>query len=254
MRLHETRSATPCLDSKATPELKLPVNLVRLATINWDETDTLLLHPPHGATATLHQKFAKVGISTIFRDPSHVVEELVFAVSAKVGIGNFLRSEVGHERLEVVDAVIDATKCSSGEMAVSTSFRFRCALKHQYRYAQFNRSVCRAERCVAGSDDNDICRVWESIFHSVPSASSPSDWLFKSAIEFWKNGEQISNQSVICNLEDRSLLVFIDRDDNFGVFHTGEMLDRSGNTNCYIKLRRYHFSSLPNLPIVRSKT
>ena len=42
--------------------------------------------------------------------------------------------------------------------------------------------------------------------------------------------EQVSNQTVVCNLEDWCFFILVDRHDDLGVLHTGKMLDRTGNT------------------------
>src|ERR1700727_1739923 len=62
---------------------------------------------------------------------------------------------------------------------------------------------------------------------------------------------QIRAQAVIGNLEDRRILVLVDRHDDLGILHAGEMLDRAGNADGDIKLGRYHLAGLADLPVVR---
>ncbi len=44
------------------------------------------------------------------------------------------------------------------------------------------------------------------------------------------NLEEVAYNAVVSNLEDRSGLVLVDSNDDFGVFHTGEMLNCTGDT------------------------
>src|SRR3954470_24721544 len=62
---------------------------------------------------------------------------------------------------------------------------------------------------------------------------------------------EIRDQAVIGDLEDRRVLILIDRDDHLGILHAGEMLDRAGNADRDIELRRHHLAGLPDLPVVR---
>src|SRR5277367_6159819 len=62
---------------------------------------------------------------------------------------------------------------------------------------------------------------------------------------------QIRDQAVIGNLEDRRILVLVDRHDHLGIFHAGEMLDSAGNADGDIKLGRHHLAGLADLPVVR---
>src|ERR1700678_4215927 len=62
---------------------------------------------------------------------------------------------------------------------------------------------------------------------------------------------QIRHQAIIGDLEDRRVLILVDRDDDLGVLHAGEMLDRAGNTDRDIELRRHHLAGLSHLPVVR---
>jgi hypothetical protein len=66
--------------------------------------------------------------------------------------------------------------------------------------------------------------------------------------------EQISHQAVISHLEDRRFFVLVDRNDHFGVFHTGQMLDRAGNTDRNVQLWRNDFAGLTDLHVVRYET
>ena len=49
--------------------------------------------------------------------------------------------------------------------------------------------------------------------------------------------EQVSDQTVIGYLEDRRFFILVDRNDHFGIFHTGQVLDRAGDTDSDVQLR-----------------
>src|SRR5580658_4525401 len=69
--------------------------------------------------------------------------------------------------------------------------------------------------------------------------------------EFRQRLVEVRHQPVVGYLKDRRFLVFIDRDDHFGVLHAGEMLNGAGNTDGDVKVGRHHFSGLADLPVVR---
>src|SRR4051812_30233713 len=60
--------------------------------------------------------------------------------------------------------------------------------------------------------------------------------------QFGQRGVEIRDQSVIGDLEDRRLFVLVDRDDHLRVLHAGEMLDRAGNADRDVELRRDHLA------------
>src|SRR3984885_7163746 len=62
---------------------------------------------------------------------------------------------------------------------------------------------------------------------------------------------QIRDQAVIGDLEDRRVFILVDRDDHLGILHAGEVLDRAGNADRDIELRRHHLAGLADLPVVR---
>src|SRR5215475_14382625 len=69
--------------------------------------------------------------------------------------------------------------------------------------------------------------------------------------EFWQRLEQVGYQTVIRHLEDGGLFILVDRHDDLGILHPGQMLDGPGYPHRDVKLRRDDLSGLPDLPIVR---
>ena len=55
----------------------------------------------------------------MLRDPRHVVEELRRRIGAKIGAGNLGRTQVRHQRVDVVDAVINDADRAGGKAAVA---------------------------------------------------------------------------------------------------------------------------------------
>ena len=63
--------------------------------------------------------------------------------------------------------------------------------------------------------------------------------------------EEVSYDTVVCDLEDRSGLVLVDGDDQIGLFHTGKVLDRAGDTARNVDLRTDGLTGLADLEILR---
>src|SRR4051812_43051580 len=70
-----------------------------------------------------------------------------------------------------------------------------------------------------------------------------SDRLLELRHEF----EEIADEAEIGNLEDRRLGVLVDRDDCAGVLDAGEVLDRAGNADRDVELRRDDLAGLADL-------
>ena len=59
------------------------------------------------------------------------------------------------------------------------------------------------------------------------------------------------DQAVVGDLEDRRFLVLVDGDDDLGVLHAGEMLDRAGDADGDVELGRDDLAGLADLLVVR---
>jgi hypothetical protein len=57
--------------------------------------------------------------------------------------------------------------------------------------------------------------------------------------------EQILDEPVVGDAEDRRLLVLVDRDDDLGVLHPGQVLDRAADAGGDVELRRDDLAGLP---------
>ena len=68
--------------------------------------------------------------------------------------------------------------------------------------------------------------------------------------ELWDNLKQITDQSIIGNLEDGTILVFVDGHDCSRVFHAGYMLNGTADSDSDLQIWSHNFTSLPDLKIV----
>ena len=107
-----------------------------------------------------HQDLEQLGIGAVLGDAAHVVEELVLGVGAEIGDGDLVLGEVGHQRLQVLDAVVDAAEGAGREAAVAAVLALRRALQHQHGDAVLGGGEGGAQRGIARADDHDIggCR------------------------------------------------------------------------------------------------
>src|SRR4029077_7513580 len=71
--------------------------------------------------------------------------------------------------------------------------------------------------------------------------------------ELGEDLEQIADEAVIGDLEDRRLLVLVDRDDDLRILHAGEMLDGARDPDRDVELRCDDLAGLADLVVVRHK-
>ena len=62
---------------------------------------------------------------------------------------------------------------------------------------------------------------------------------------------QIADDTEVSDVEDRSVLVFVDRNDEIGLFHTCHVLDRTGYADREVDLRTDGLAGLADLQILR---
>ena len=63
--------------------------------------------------------------------------------------------------------------------------------------------------------------------------------------------EQVADDAEVGQLEDRRLGVLVDRDDRLGGLHAGPVLDRAGDADRDVELRRDRLAGLADLDLVR---
>jgi len=100
-----------------------------LSTPNRYESHPLVTHPQQRLLAALDQDLAEIRIGSILGDATHIVEEFFLSVATEIGVRDFLIGQVGHQRAQIVDAVIDAAKGAGREAAVAAGLVLRGALQ-----------------------------------------------------------------------------------------------------------------------------
>src|ERR687893_576856 len=97
--------------------------------------------------------------------------------------------------------------------------------------------------------------ITPTVLMSVVIARAPSARLrarlAEFAVEFRQDGEQVADEAVIRDLEDRGLLVLVDRHDDLGILHPRQVLDRPRDAHRDVEVRRHHLAGLADLPVVR---
>ena len=155
----EPRAAAAGLDGQAAPEGETPVHLVGLATVDRHETHALFAHPEQGFEAARDQQFAQVGIGPIIGDPAHIVEKPRFCIGAEIRARDLRVREIGHQAAQVVDAVIGHAHGAGGKRGVAAAFVFGRALENNHVGAVAPGRDGRAQRRVAGTDDENVATV-----------------------------------------------------------------------------------------------
>src|SRR5579864_5964715 len=108
---------------------------------------------------------------------------------------------------------------------------------------------------LSGPDDADrIDRIRNGLCHGKRylSCAPLAIGQFLSQLRFERRYdlEQIADKPIIGDLEDGRFLVFVDGDDDLGILHAGEMLDRARYADGDIKLGRDDLAGLPDLIII----
>src|SRR5258708_6372960 len=117
------------------------------------------------------------------------------------------------------------------------------------------RPARRHARCRAPSARRRRCRYGGSR-RPAPWPARPGRSLLalpELLVELRQDLEQIANETVIGDLEDRRLLILVDRDDDLGILHPGEMLDGARDADRDIELGRDDLAGLADLEVVRHK-
>src|SRR5580704_722966 len=104
--LDETGAAAPSLDRQAAPEFKSTFDLKCLASVNRNEANPFAAHPLERWMASSDEEFDQVRISAILSDPAHIFEELIFAVSSKIGGAFFFFGKIGEKFEQIVKRVV----------------------------------------------------------------------------------------------------------------------------------------------------
>ena len=145
MLLDQARAAALGFHREAAPELELAVDQIGLAAPDRVELHALAVQPAHRVARAADQAVAQVAVGAVLRDAEHVVVELVLGVGAEVGAVDLVLGQVRHDRLEVVDAVVDAAERAGGEARVAAHQLLRRALDHQHAWRPSRAAACAAQ-------------------------------------------------------------------------------------------------------------
>ena len=113
--------------------------------------------------------------------------------------------------------------------------------------------------CQRDSGYNQRARVEGQFGRWKPSSMQHADARGETTRRTLSNGglklrhglEEVGDEAVVGDLEDRRLLVLVDRDDDLGVLHAGQVLDRAGDADGDVQLGRHDLAGLADLPVVR---
>src|ERR1043165_731529 len=78
--------------------------------------------------------------------------------------------------------------------------------------------------------------------------------LLELVLQERNEGEEVADDAVIRDLEDRSLGIGVDRDDALGGAHSGEMLDRARDAAGDVERRRDDLAGLADLVAMRARS
>eukprot|EP00964_Phaeocystis_antarctica_P147861 scaffold114566_cov63-Phaeocystis_antarctica.AAC.2 len=74
--------------------------------------------------------------------------------------------------------------------------------------------------------------------------------LLELLLELRQRLEEVGDQAVVGHLEDGRVLVLVDGDDDLGVLHACQVLDRSRQPHRNVQVRRHDLAGLPDLHVV----
>src|SRR3546814_20579514 len=72
----------------------------------------------------------------------------------------------------------------------------------------------------------------------------------KRLFEFRQDVEEVADEAIVRDLEDRRFLVLVDGADDLGILHTGQVLDGAGHAHGYIAIRIEDLDGMADLPSV----
>src|SRR5690606_26088303 len=89
----------------------------------------------------------------------------------------------------------------------------------------------------------------------VPEPVEGRPWLllprFEGLDDLRHDGEQVADDAEVGDIEDRRFAVLVDRDDVLRRLHSGPVLDRTGDAEGDVQLRRHRDAGLTDLVRIR---
>src|SRR5262249_2744165 len=135
----------------------------------------------------------------------------------------------------------------------------QCELRNRRALATHNSSAASNPKFATG-----LAAMWCELrvrgtsrsFTTIAAAIPPgrAAGLFAELAEFGRELRQglveMRDEPVVGDLENRRLFVLVDRHDDLGVLHAGEMLDRPRYADRDVEFGRHHLPGLADLPVV----
>lgn len=78
----------------------------------------------------------------------------------------------------------------------------------------------------------------------------PEQKASKRLLQLRQDDEEIADETVVGNLEDRRFLVLVDGDDDLGILHAGKMLDGARDADGNVEIGGDHLAGLADLPVI----
>ena len=155
-RIDQPLATAPGLHRESAPELEAAVHLERLPAPDRNEAHAFRAHPRERLEAFRYQKLGEVGVAAVLRDATHIVEELVRGIGAEVRLCDLVVGEIGHERFQILHAVVYDAHRAGGEARVTAGLVRGRALEDQHACAMLARGERGAQRGVAAAHDDHI--------------------------------------------------------------------------------------------------
>src|SRR3569623_3072205 len=187
--------------------------------------------------------------------PSSVAEELIFFNAARCWASVMTFFVTCRDRLPLMVAIADFSR--SSEISFSTTLNparaATCAMPlpicpDPITPIDLISFVIFPSPSVRGTSAASLCGPALSLIHQHPAAcrvfrqASLTPSLGQMRGQKRHNLIKIADQAVIRDLENRRILVLVDRHDPLRILHAGEMLDRTGDTDGDIKIGRDHLA------------
>src|SRR4051794_22930469 len=91
----------------------------------------------------------------------------------------------------------------------------------------------------------------EALRAGVLALTTPAaPWPLELVRQLGHDLEQVADQAVVGDLEDRRLLVLVDRDDDLRVLHPGQVLDGARDADRDVEVGGHDLAGLADLPVV----
>jgi hypothetical protein len=156
MRIDEARPASPCFDRKPAPKLEPALDLKGLPAVDWRKANTLAAHPQHRVEAPGDERFGELRIGAILGDSAQIIVKLLVAIDAEIGVRQLLLGQIGHQPLEVFDAIVGDAHRTRRKARIAAPFRLWRGFDDEHAGPGLARRQGRAKRRVAAAQHDHV--------------------------------------------------------------------------------------------------